>query len=30
MAKKILKRLDSSPIVGQRLPQTQLQTKKNK
>jgi hypothetical protein len=30
MAKKILKRLDSSPMIGQRLPQTQLQNKKNK
>jgi hypothetical protein len=30
MARKILKRLDSTPMSGQRLPQTQLQTKKNK
>lgn len=30
MAKKILRRLDSTPISGQRLPQTQLQQKKTK
>jgi GTPase SAR1 family protein len=28
MARKVLKRLDSTPMSGQRLPQTQLQEKK--